>query len=125
MAAEIDIRPTKQRGQNFVIDPNTVRKIVREAGLETDDIVVEVGPGLGSLTLALLEAVGRVVAIDVDPVLAAALPGTIARFAPDQPLSELRARARPLLAVDVEDPSVLDDLDTMPDLERMRAKFAP
>ena len=84
MAAEIDIRPTKQRGQNFVIDPNTVRKIVREAGLETDDIVVEVGPGLGSLTLALLEAVGRVVAIEVDPVLAAALPGTIARFAPDR-----------------------------------------
>ncbi len=58
-------------------------------------------------------------------VLGRALAMELARFAPDQPLSELRARARPLLAVDVEDPSVLDDLDTMPDLERMRAKFAP
>ncbi|HMY08599.1 MAG: 16S rRNA (adenine(1518)-N(6)/adenine(1519)-N(6))-dimethyltransferase RsmA [Nocardioidaceae bacterium] len=84
LAADFGIRPTKQRGQNFVIDPNTVRKIVREAGLDAADVVVEVGPGLGSLTLALLEVVRRVVAIEVDPVLAAALPGTIARFAPDR-----------------------------------------
>jgi 16S rRNA (adenine1518-N6/adenine1519-N6)-dimethyltransferase len=82
LAAEFDIRPTKQRGQNFVIDPNTVRKIVREAGLAAEDVVIEVGPGLGSLTLALLETVRRVVAVELDPALAAALPGTIARFAP-------------------------------------------
>ena len=76
-AAELDIRPTKQWGQNFVIDPNTVERIVRLAAVDADDIVVEVGPGLGSLTLALLPTVSRVVAIEVDPVLAAALPETV------------------------------------------------
>jgi 16S rRNA (adenine1518-N6/adenine1519-N6)-dimethyltransferase len=82
LAARLDVRPTKQRGQNFVIDPNTVRRIVREAGLHPDDVVVEVGPGLGSLTLALLDEVARVVAIEIDPVLAAALPETLATYAP-------------------------------------------
>jgi 16S rRNA (adenine1518-N6/adenine1519-N6)-dimethyltransferase len=82
LAARLDVRPTKQRGQNFVIDPNTVRRIVREAGLHPEDVVVEVGPGLGSLTLALLENVARVVAIEIDPVLAAALPETLATYAP-------------------------------------------
>jgi 16S rRNA (adenine1518-N6/adenine1519-N6)-dimethyltransferase len=82
LATRLDVRPTKQRGQNFVIDPNTVRRIVREAGLHPDDVVVEVGPGLGSLTLALLENVARVVAIEIDPVLAAALPATLATYAP-------------------------------------------
>ena len=62
--------PTKQRGQNFVIDANTVRRIVRESGITADDVVLEVGPGLGSLTLALLEVAGRVVAIEVDDKLA-------------------------------------------------------
>jgi 16S rRNA (adenine1518-N6/adenine1519-N6)-dimethyltransferase len=84
LAARLDLRPTKQRGQNFVIDANTVRRIVRESGVSADDVVVEVGPGLGSLTLALLETGAEVTAIEVDPVLAAALPGTIAEFAPDQ-----------------------------------------
>jgi 16S rRNA (adenine1518-N6/adenine1519-N6)-dimethyltransferase len=83
LAERFGIRPTKQRGQNFVIDANTVRRIVRTAGLEPSDVVVEVGPGLGSLTLALLGAVSRVVAIEVDPVLAAALRGTVADFAPE------------------------------------------
>ena len=82
LAAGLDLRPTKQRGQNFVIDANTVRRIVRAAGLRPDDVVVEVGPGLGSLTLALLGEVARVVAIEVDPVLAAALPETLAAYAP-------------------------------------------
>jgi len=54
LAAELDLRPTKQRGQNFVIDANTVRRIVRAAKVSTDDVVLEVGPGLGSLTLGLL-----------------------------------------------------------------------
>ncbi len=84
LAAAIDIRPTKQRGQNFVIDPNTVRRIVRESGITADDVVVEVGPGLGSLTLALLAVARHVVAIEVDPVLAGLLPDTIATYAPDQ-----------------------------------------
>ncbi|GAA2130234.1 16S rRNA (adenine(1518)-N(6)/adenine(1519)-N(6)) -dimethyltransferase RsmA [Nocardioides bigeumensis] len=83
LAAELDLRPTKQRGQNFVIDPNTVRRIVRESGVGADDVVVEVGPGLGSLTLALLEVVERVVAVEVDERLAALLPGTVAAYAPD------------------------------------------
>jgi 16S rRNA (adenine1518-N6/adenine1519-N6)-dimethyltransferase len=84
LAVSLGIRPTKQRGQNFVIDANTVRRIVRAAELRPDDVVVEVGPGLGSLTLALLDQVRRVVAIEVDPVLAAALPGTVAEHAPAQ-----------------------------------------
>lgn len=84
LAAELDLRPTKQRGQNFVIDPNTVRRIVRESGVGESDVVVEVGPGLGSLTLALLEVAGRVVAIELDALLAGRLPRTIAEHAPAQ-----------------------------------------
>lgn len=83
LAARLDVRPTKQRGQNFVIDANTVRRIVRAAGVGPDDVVVEVGPGLGSLTLALLGEVSRVVAVEVDPVLAGALPATLASYAGD------------------------------------------
>ncbi|MFD7418256.1 16S rRNA (adenine(1518)-N(6)/adenine(1519)-N(6))-dimethyltransferase RsmA [Kitasatospora purpeofusca] len=77
LAAKLGVRPTKQRGQNFVIDANTVRRIVRTAEVRPDDTVVEVGPGLGSLTLALLEAADRVVAVEIDEVLAAALPATV------------------------------------------------
>ena len=84
LAAELDLRPTKQRAQNFVIDANTVRRIVRESGITEDDVVVEVGPGLGSLKLALLEVARRVIAIEVDPLLAARLPATIATYAPGQ-----------------------------------------
>jgi 16S rRNA (adenine1518-N6/adenine1519-N6)-dimethyltransferase len=82
LAGRLDLRPTKQRGQNFVIDANTVRRIVRESGITGDDVVVEVGPGLGSLTLALLEVARRVVAIEVDESLATLLPETIATYAP-------------------------------------------
>lgn len=77
LAAEIGLRPTKQRGQNFVIDPNTVRMIVTAAELPESCRVVEIGPGLGSLTLALLEAGHAVTAVEVDPVLAGLLPATI------------------------------------------------
>ena len=82
LAARHGIRPTKQWGQNFVVDGNTVRRIVRVAGVGADDTVIEVGPGLGSLTLALLPVVDRVVAVEVDPVLAGALPDTVALHAP-------------------------------------------
>jgi 16S rRNA (adenine1518-N6/adenine1519-N6)-dimethyltransferase len=82
LAARLDLRPSKQRGQNFVVDANTVRRIVRAAGVKADDVVLEVGPGLGSLTLALLERVRRVTAIEVDDALAAGLPQTLAEFAP-------------------------------------------
>ncbi len=83
LAARLDVRPTKQRGQNFVIDANTVRRIVRESGVTADETVLEVGPGLGSLTLALLEVGAEVTAIEIDPVLAGELPATIKTFAPD------------------------------------------
>ncbi len=82
LAEELDLRPSKQRGQNFVIDANTVRRIVREARVTADDIVIEVGPGLGSLTLALLEVAQRVVAVEIDPRLATLLPRTIGEHAP-------------------------------------------
>ncbi len=83
LAEHLGIRPTKQLGQNFVIDPNTVRRIARVADLSADDVVLEVGPGLGSLTLALLPAVAQVQAVEIDRVLAAALPGTVADRRPD------------------------------------------
>ncbi len=84
LAAELDLRPTKQMGQNFVIDPNTVRRIVRESRIDSDDIVIEIGPGLGSLTLALLGVAREVVAVELDARLAARLPATVAAYAPDQ-----------------------------------------
>lgn len=74
---KLDIRPTKQLGQNFVTEPNAIRKIVREAGIQPGDQVLEVGPGLGSLTLGLLEAEAQVVACEIDSRLASFLPATI------------------------------------------------
>jgi len=82
LAERHNVHPSKQRGQNFVIDPNTVRRIVRTAGLDESDVVLEVGPGFGSLTLALLGAVTHVTAIEVDAVLAGALAATVAERAP-------------------------------------------
>ncbi|MGQ0840749.1 16S rRNA (adenine(1518)-N(6)/adenine(1519)-N(6))-dimethyltransferase RsmA [Actinokineospora sp.] len=100
LAAELDVRPTKKLGQNFVHDPNTVRRIVAAAGLDPADVVLEVGPGLGSLTLALLPACARVLAVEIDPVLAARLPATARERAPDLadrltvlPADALRVRA--------------------------------
>lgn len=78
LAAELGLRPTKTLGQHFVVDHGTIERIVRTAAIRPDDVVVEVGPGLGSLTLALVRASRRVVAIEVDPVLARALPGIVA-----------------------------------------------
>jgi len=76
LAAAAGLRPTKQRGQNFVHDANTVRRIVRAAGVQAGERVLEVGPGLGSLTLGLLEAGASVVAVEIDPLLAGLLPTT-------------------------------------------------
>jgi len=76
LAARLGVAPTKRLGQNFVHDSNTVRRIVAAAELRPDDVVVEVGPGLGSLTLGLLSVVPLVHAVEVDPVLAGALPAT-------------------------------------------------
>ncbi len=83
LALSLDLRPTKQKGQNFVIDANTVRRITAASGITGDDVVLEVGPGLGSLTLALLAVARRVVAVEVDDKLARLLPDTIAAYAPD------------------------------------------
>ncbi len=77
LAGRLGLRPTKQRGQNFVIDANTVRRIVRAAGVGADDVVLEIGPGLGSLTLGLLEVARHVTAIEIDSLLAQALPQTV------------------------------------------------
>ncbi|MFI5493032.1 16S rRNA (adenine(1518)-N(6)/adenine(1519)-N(6))-dimethyltransferase RsmA [Actinoplanes sp. NPDC051859] len=78
LAARLGVAPTKKLGQNFVHDPNTVRRIVGAAGLVAEDVVLEVGPGLGSLTLGLVGAAAHVHAVEIDPVLAAALPETVA-----------------------------------------------
>ncbi|MFZ2526817.1 MAG: 16S rRNA (adenine(1518)-N(6)/adenine(1519)-N(6))-dimethyltransferase RsmA [Rhodococcus sp. (in: high G+C Gram-positive bacteria)] len=83
LAEEFGVRPTKQLGQNFVHDANTVRRIVSVAGVGRDDVVLEVGPGLGSLTLALLDVVARVIAVEIDPKLAARLPETVRQRAPE------------------------------------------
>ena len=79
LAAALDLKPSKSLGQNFVHDANVCRKIVRTAGLEASDIALEIGPGLGSLTLALLEVAQSVVAVEIDARLAKQLPITIAR----------------------------------------------
>ncbi|MGW0007760.1 16S rRNA (adenine(1518)-N(6)/adenine(1519)-N(6))-dimethyltransferase RsmA [Nocardia grenadensis] len=77
LAERLGVRPTKQLGQNFVHDGNTVRRIVTAAGVGRADTVLEVGPGLGSLTLALLDVVDTVLAVEIDPVLAGQLPATV------------------------------------------------
>jgi 16S rRNA (adenine1518-N6/adenine1519-N6)-dimethyltransferase len=82
LANRIGLRPTKALGQNFVHDANTIRRITRIADLAPGEVVLEVGPGLGSLTLGLLDEGARVVAVEVDPRLAAALPETIRARAP-------------------------------------------
>jgi 16S rRNA (adenine1518-N6/adenine1519-N6)-dimethyltransferase len=84
IAARLGLRPTKQRGQNFVVDANTVRRIVAVSGVGPDDVVLEVGPGLGSLTLGLLEVADRVVAVEIDELLADELPRTATDRLPDR-----------------------------------------
>jgi 16S rRNA (adenine1518-N6/adenine1519-N6)-dimethyltransferase len=93
LADKLDLRPTKKLGQNFVIDAGTVRRIVRVADLSPDDVVIEVGPGLGSLTLALLPSAAHVVAVEIDPVLAAQLPITVAERADAGNLTVVNADA--------------------------------
>ncbi|WP_432834930.1 16S rRNA (adenine(1518)-N(6)/adenine(1519)-N(6))-dimethyltransferase RsmA [Dactylosporangium sp. CA-092794] len=133
LAEELGIRPTKQLGQNFVHDPNTVRRIVRAAELSADDVVLEVGPGLGSLTLALLDAGLEVCAVEIDPPLAAALPQTVRRYSPEHadrltvvagdalkvPLAEHKPTALVAnLPYNIAVPVVLHLLATVPTLRR-------
>ena len=83
IADEAGVSPTKKFGQNFVIDPGTVRRIVREARIDASSHVLEVGPGLGSLTLAILETGARMTAVEIDPPLAERLPDTIGAYMPE------------------------------------------
>ena len=80
LAAALDLKPSKSLGQNFVIDSNVCTKIVRTAAVGPTDIALEIGPGLGSLTLALLESAASVVAVEIDPRLAGQLPLTVANY---------------------------------------------
>jgi 16S rRNA (adenine1518-N6/adenine1519-N6)-dimethyltransferase len=84
LANQLGLRPTKQLGQNFVTDANTVRRIVAASGVTEHDVALEVGPGLGSLTLGLLQAVRHVIAIEIDELLAAQLPHTVAARLPER-----------------------------------------
>lgn len=131
LAAELDLQPTKKLGQNFVVDGNTVRKIVRTAGVTKGDEVLEVGPGLGSLTLGLLEAGARVTAVELDGRLAAQLPVTVDALMPGAPLTvlhedALRVESRLLgsptrlvanLPYNVSVPVILHLLATVPSLQ--------
>lgn len=135
LAARLGLRPTKQWGQNFVVDANTVKKIVRLAEVGPKDVVVEVGPGLGSLTLALIPEAGHVTAVEVDPALAAALPETVRSLAPAYAdrltlvhADALRVRELPgppptalvaNLPYNVSVPVVLGFLESFPSLERV------
>ncbi len=87
LAELLGIQPTKKLGQNFVIDANTVRRIVKAAGVTATDTVVEIGPGLGSLTLGLLETGASVVAVEIDKRLAAQLPLTVSELQPGAQLA--------------------------------------
>ena len=105
IASRWDVHPTKQRGQNFVVDANTVRRIVRLAEVGSDDVVLEVGPGIGSLTLGLLASGATVVAVEIDAILAEALPDTVGRFRP--------ADAHRLVVIEA-DAMRIDDLPMRP-----------
>lgn len=93
LAAMLDLQPTKKLGQNFVHDANTVRRIVTAAGVRPGEHVVEIGPGLGSLTLGLLEAGASVTVIEIDRRLAEQLPKTVSAIAPDAELTVINADA--------------------------------
>lgn len=135
LAAQLDVNPTKKLGQNFVHDPNTVRKIVRLAGVSEHDEVIEIGPGLGSLTLGLTEIGARVTAVEIDPRLAAQLPLTQELMQPEARLrvvltdaleltnQHLDGHPRPTALVanlpyNVSVPILMHLLELIPELER-------
>jgi len=105
LAKELEFRPRKAFGQNFVHDANTVRRIVSASGVNRNDVVLEVGPGLGSLTLALLDRGSKVTAVEIDPVLARQLPKTVADHSHSEinRLVVLNKDVLDLMPADVED----------------------
>jgi 16S rRNA (adenine1518-N6/adenine1519-N6)-dimethyltransferase len=108
LAAKLDLKPTKKLGQNFVTDQNTVEKIVRNSKVNKDSIVLEVGPGLGSLTLALLATGAKVFAVEIDQRLSELLPITAKSkgFSSDQ-LKVINKDALEITTNDVENPNIL------------------
>ena len=112
LANRLDLRPTKQRGQNFVTDANTVRRIVAVSGVGPDDTVLEIGPGLGSLTLGLLEVADAVVAVEIDVLLAGALAQTVATRLPDRAarLTVVTADALQLTELPMEPTAIVANL---------------
>ncbi len=132
LAESLELRPTKKLGQNFVIDPNTIRKIVAAANLSKDDVVVEIGPGLGSLTLGLLEEVSQVIVVEVDSKLARLLPETIERHAPGKSVQvveqdALKVQSLPVqptalvanLPYNISVPVLLHFLETFPSIKKV------
>lgn len=134
LASELDLIPTKKLGQNFVIDPNTVRRIVDLAQIDSNDVVVEIGPGLGSLTLGLLESAKSVIAVEIDARLADQLSRTVAGINPELlpkltvvnqdalQVSELPSLATKLVAnlpYNISVPVILHFLDKFPDLSQI------
>ncbi|MBO0611280.1 16S rRNA (adenine(1518)-N(6)/adenine(1519)-N(6))-dimethyltransferase RsmA [Myceligenerans salitolerans] len=107
LAGRLGVRPTKTLGQNFVHDGGTVRKIVRAANLRPGERVVEIGPGLGSLTLGLLEAGASVVAVEIDPVLARQIPLTAEAHFPDADLTVVHADAMDVTVLPGRPPTAL------------------
>ena len=110
IASELDLRPTKKLGQNFVIDPNTIRKIVAAAQLSPTDKVVEIGPGLGSLTLGLLEKVDNLIAIEFDEKLATRLASTLNQKAPEKSCQIVHADAMNVTQLDFEPDALVANL---------------
>lgn len=107
LAGRLGVRPTKTLGQNFVHDGGTVRKIVRAADLRPGERVVEIGPGLGSLTLGLLEAGASVVAVEIDPVLAGQIEETVGKHVPGADFQVVLADALDVTALPGEPPTAL------------------
>ncbi|NUL49467.1 16S rRNA (adenine(1518)-N(6)/adenine(1519)-N(6))-dimethyltransferase RsmA [Cellulosimicrobium funkei] len=104
LASELDLRPTKTLGQNFVIDPNTIRRITAASETGAEEHVLEIGPGLGSLTLGLLDAAAAVTAVEIDPVPAGRLARTAEEFRPGaaERLSVVLADAMQVTAAELD-----------------------
>ena len=110
LAARLDVVPTKKLGQNFVTDPNTIRRIVAAAKLNGTETVVEIGPGLGSLTLGLLEEAARVIAVEIDPKMAAALEQTIAKRAAGKDFTLVHEDALKITSLPIEPDALVANL---------------
>lgn len=131
LAEKMQVTPTKKLGQNFVVDPNTVRKIVRLAGVRKQDSVLEIGPGLGSLTLGITETGATVTAVEIDRRLATQLPVTVSTFQPEAKLDVINADGMQIdtlprevnvlvanLPYNVSVPILMHLLETFPSIQR-------